>query len=878
VHVVSPTTKDSCGTVANQASVTTGNDGSAQDEASVVVNCPDVKVAKTADPGTVNAGETAAFTIVVSNVGAGVARNVTLDDPLPAGLDWAADDNDCSVSAATLHCSFGDLAANASRTVHVSAPTTAAVCGAVQNTAEASATNEAAADGGNNSDDAQVTVECPDIKVVKTADAGTVSAGDQLGFTITVTNLGPGEAREVEVADVLPADEGLDFSIADQSDAGACTLNEAKTELSCSKPSLVADGSFSVHVVSPTTKDTCGIVSNKATGAAANEPEDALANNSDSASVQVDCPGLSIHKTADDASVSAGDRIGFTVTVANAGPGAAHNIQVSDALPSNSGLDFAIADQSDPGVCSLNGAKTQLSCSKDSLDAGSSFSAHVVSPTTPATCGPVDNTAIVTASNDDGGSDSASVVVACPDVKVAKTADAATINAGETAAFTIVVSNVGSGIARNVSLNDPLPAGISWSEDSLDCSIAAGALNCSFGDLSPEASRTVHLTGATKSADCRTLHNTARGAAANEREADLDNNTDSAAITVECPSLGLTKTPDAPSVKAGQQLGFTVTVANIGRGTAKAVHVSDPLPANGGLAFSIDTAKSDTGCLISAGTLNCSFGDLARGQSKAVHIVSPTSPATCGNVDNTASASSSNGGTVHASSRVTVACPVVDLAITKVDDPDPVLVGDRLTYTIGVRNNGPDTATNVVVTDSLPSDVTFVSASTAQGSCLGAQQVITCQLGTMPAGSSATITVIVEPTATGTITNTAVVSGRETESDTSNNTASADTRVKGRVTPPVCYTLSVRPISLTVGRRTVVRVLVRARGKAAAGVPVALKGAGMDRRARTNSHGVARLTVKPRKAGLIQVRVPNRRSCSTQQIGVAGVFKPRFTG
>jgi uncharacterized repeat protein (TIGR01451 family) len=221
---------------------------------------------------------------------------------------------------------------------------------------------------------------------------------------------------------------------------------------------------------------------------------------------------------------------------------------------------------------------------------------------------------------------------------------------------------------------------------------------------------------------------------------------------------------------------------------------------------------------------------------------------------------------------------VIDLAITKIDDPDPVLLGDKLTYTLGVRNDGPDTATNVVVTDSLPSDVSFVSASTAQGSCIG-DRVITCQLGTMPAGATASITVVVRPTATGKITNGAVVAGTETESTLANNTATADTLVKGRFTPPTCYTLSVRPLSLTVGRRTLVKVVVRARGKVAPGVRVALKGAGVAKAGRTNGRGLARFTVKARKPGLIRIRVPNRRSCTTQEIGVAGAFKPpRFTG
>jgi uncharacterized repeat protein (TIGR01451 family) len=95
-----------------------------------------------------------------------------------------------------------------------------------------------------------------------------------------------------------------------------------------------------------------------------------------------------------------------------------------------------------------------------------------------------------------------------------------------------------------------------------------------------------------------------------------------------------------------------------------------------------------------------------------------------------------------------------DLEISKADSPDPVTVGDNLTYTITVTNLGPDAATNVVVTDTLPSGVTFVSASPG---CVHSAGVVTCNLGNIPAGDSVTITIVVTVTAPGTISNTATV-------------------------------------------------------------------------------------------------------------------------
>jgi uncharacterized protein (TIGR03437 family) len=123
--------------------------------------------------------------------------------------------------------------------------------------------------------------------------------------------------------------------------------------------------------------------------------------------------------------------------------------------------------------------------------------------------------------------------------------------------------------------------------------------------------------------------------------------------------------------------------------------------------------------------------------------------------------------------------PNADLALTKTAAPNPVPAGENLTYTLAVRNIGPQPATGVTVTDTLPAGVTFVSASSTQGNCNGTS-TIACNLGNLAAsapGNEATITIVVRPTATGTITNTASVTGNETDPNMVNNTAAQNTNV-----------------------------------------------------------------------------------------------------
>ena len=122
-----------------------------------------------------------------------------------------------------------------------------------------------------------------------------------------------------------------------------------------------------------------------------------------------------------------------------------------------------------------------------------------------------------------------------------------------------------------------------------------------------------------------------------------------------------------------------------------------------------------------------------------------------------------------------------DLQVTKTDSPDPVTAGARLTYTIAVRNNGPDRATGVRVTDTLPARTTFVSATASQGNCTG-REPVTCNLGALASGETATITVVVEPRRAGTITNTARVEGNQADAVAANNVATERTTVNPRPT------------------------------------------------------------------------------------------------
>ncbi|MCM3779780.1 DUF7507 domain-containing protein [Microbacterium hydrocarbonoxydans] len=125
---------------------------------------------------------------------------------------------------------------------------------------------------------------------------------------------------------------------------------------------------------------------------------------------------------------------------------------------------------------------------------------------------------------------------------------------------------------------------------------------------------------------------------------------------------------------------------------------------------------------------------------------------------------------------VTPVNPAADLAITKTLDTASLVAGRPATFTIGVTNNGPQTATGVTVTDQIPAGLTAVQATPSSGACT-VTGTVSCTLPDLAVGAGATITVTgtVSPSFTpgSALTNTATVTGSRFDPVPANNTATA---------------------------------------------------------------------------------------------------------
>ena len=221
----------------------------------------------------------------------------------------------------------------------------------------------------------------------------------------------------------------------------------------------------------------------------------------------------------------------------------------------------------------------------------------------------------------------------------------------------------------------------------------------------------------------------------------------------ECPGsdLSLTMTDSPDPVLITSNLTYTMVVSNLGPATAKSVILNQSLPAS----VQLVSATSSQGVITQAlGTITANLGSISVYGSATVSVV--VTPLTNGIISSTATVGSpsADGDQSNNSATVTtrVERPSADIAVAMNASPNPALNSGSITYTVVVTNNGPFTATGVVLTNVLPASSVFVSAATTQGSFANSGNAILAVLGNISTGMTATVTFVVSPSTTGILT------------------------------------------------------------------------------------------------------------------------------
>ena len=593
--------------------------------------------------------------------------------------------------------------------------------------------------------------ESADLSVLKTVDNQSPNVGDNVTYTLTVSNGGPDGATNVALTDTLPA--GLTF-VSSSATQGAYSNGTGIWTVG----SLSSGGSATLNIVATVT--TGGSKTNTTQVSASDQfdadstPGNSAGAEDDQASIAITpaVADLSLTKSASDTTPNVGDNVTFTIVASNAGPMQATNVQVTESLPA--GLTFVSAS---PGQGSFNTGTGVWTVG--TIASGNSASLQVVAQVT--STGAKTNTAQVTASdqtdpdstpnNSNAAEDDQATATVTPeiaDLSLTKSVSDSSPDLNDNISFSLVVSNAGPDTATNVQVTDLLPAGLTYvSAVASQGTYNEGNGQWTVGSLANGASETLQINATVNTPGAQT--NTAQVTAVDQFDSDSTPNNGNAAeddqasamLASQQIDLSLTKSVDNSAPNLSDNITFTVVVSNSGPDIANNVSVLDALPA--GLTF-VNASQTQGG--YNQGTGVWTVGTLGNGSSATLNVTATVNSTSV--ITNIAQVSAADEMDVDSTPNnsvdseddqqtVTVTPQQADLSISKVISSAMPDVGDNVTYTISVSNAGPASATNVSVSDAFPAGLTYVSSSTATGSYDPITEIWT--LGTVANGATATL-------------------------------------------------------------------------------------------------------------------------------------------
>lgn len=535
---------------------------------------------------------------------------------------------------------------------------------------------------------------------------------------------------------------------------------------------------------------------------------------------------LAVEKAVDDANPQVDDTLTFTITTTNLGLADATGVEIFDALPS--GLTFASATTGQGSYDETTGI-----WDIGNLDAGQSATLSIEATYEPDEPGAdLVNTALVEnldQEDPDSTNDQSSVVINPPDeqdladLAIDKNANLDNAPLGSLVTFEVRVRNLGPDTATDVVVDDQSTAGLLFvSSTQSQGTYDAGAGSWDVGSLASGDEASIFMTFQVVGTGTQTNSSSVSG---NELDVFPGNNEDSDDVVgtdVDVSAdLGLDKSVDDAEPELGDTIIYTLSITNDGPLDATGVEVADGLPAS--VEYVSDTSAA-TGTTYDPATGIWSIGPLDAGETLELEIsaevVDVSAP-----IINTAQITASNQVDDDLTNNQSTVIlnpvePIADLAVQKrVDQPAPQ-VGDDVIFTITVRNNGPDEATNVELLDVLAPELVYISQNASQGTYDPATGV--WMVGDLAAGETPTLALTAEVLdASGPIVNTAAVDqSDQADVDETNNESTVillpeqpvvDIIVDKSVDPStaqcgdtVTFTITVRNASTLFGANNVV--------------------------------------------------------------------------
>jgi uncharacterized repeat protein (TIGR01451 family) len=260
--------------------------------------------------------------------------------------------------------------------------------------------------------------------------------------------------------------------------------------------------------------------------------------------------------------------------------------------------------------------------------------------------------------------------------------------------------------------------------------------------------------------------------------------------------LAVAKSCTPTTVNAATPFSCRVELTNGGPGLPTGVQLTDTInttiPSSeysiGSPTLSWENvagSPAPVSCPVAANVITCDVGTVPLGGAKAVLTYSVTSNegGTIGDTAAVTSTSTDPTSTNDSASASVTVIPQADLSIAKTAAPSPVLAGGTLTYTVTVTNNGPSSAQNVKITDTLPGVTLFKSATPSTGgSCTApavdaSGSVVCTWSGATARNGTRSVVIVVEVPGPQTIPNIATASSPTEDPDATNNSVTVSTQI-----------------------------------------------------------------------------------------------------
>lgn len=741
------------GIVHNVVNITTDTDDargifSAEEHVNVMANST-LKVDKTAEIKELNPGDTIHYIITVTAGGSSDSLNIVLKDILDSTLldvnsaTYAVDGVNKGVWTGSL--SLGKIATGNSVTVDIWAKVLSSADRDVFNLVNV--TSDEHPEG--NTSNVSVHVRIVDLAVDKLVNDSVPKYLDMIEYTIVVVNNGPDKSFNVTVGDLLP--DGVKFISSTgqyNPDTGVWFVGD-----------LDNNESAILKIVVQVIK-VGNIINNVNVTGTGHDTN--LTNNNASVSVNVpESVLLNITKVANSTIIVAGENVGYTVVINNYGPSVASDVVLKDIFNSKELLNLQY---------SLNGVDWldyNGSVSLGDINAGADVTVYFRAKVNGSVRGDVLNIVNITTGVDDArGNFTANEtvnVIANTTLAVIKDAEIKALNPGDTAHFVITVIAGGSSDSLNVKLEDILDAGL------LDVKSATYRINggnltdytqiISLGNMHTGSKIVVDIYAAILGTTGQDIFNCVNVTSDEHPEGNTSNTT----IHVNIADLEIIKIVNNATPNYRDEITYTITVRNNGPDNSTNIKVSEVLADN----FKFISANASKGYYdLTNGVW--AVGDLTNNET--AKLVITVKIVKTGFIQNNVSVNGTgfDPNVTNNNATVNITVPqTADLSVVKIVNVDRVSVGNRITYTIVVKNNGPDTALDVYAVDKLSDALKFVSYKASVGVYDPATGIWT--IGNLTNKSNATLEITCIVLKTGVISNEVFVNGSTVDLNMTNN-------------------------------------------------------------------------------------------------------------